>query len=103
MLPILMLLLMGFVQVALPFSKEQASLLEALASQAAVSIENSVLVSQIQQLFEGFVSASVTAIEQRDPTTSGHSFRVAELTTELALVLRRKCVLGGVVVEAQQV
>ena len=35
-------------------------------------------------LFEGFVDASVTAIESRDPTTSGHSRRVATLSVELA-------------------
>ena len=35
-------------------------------------------------LFEGFVDASVTAIESRDPTTSGHSRRVATLTVALA-------------------
>src|SRR5213075_1469453 len=33
---------------------------------------------------EGFVKAAVTAIESRDPTTSGHSFRVANLTVALA-------------------
>ena len=36
--------------------------------------------------FEGFVHASVTAIESRDPTTSGHSERVADLTVGLAKV-----------------
>src|SRR6185295_9459385 len=35
-------------------------------------------------LFESFVEASVTAVEQRDPTTSGHSRRVATLTCGLA-------------------
>jgi response regulator RpfG family c-di-GMP phosphodiesterase len=35
-------------------------------------------------LFEGFVRASVVAIEARDPATSGHSFRVANLTVALA-------------------
>ena len=35
-------------------------------------------------MFEGFVTASVSAIEARDPTTSGHSFRVALLTVGLA-------------------
>ncbi|MCB1050923.1 MAG: GAF domain-containing protein [Acidobacteria bacterium] len=68
----------------LPFDSEIRTLLQALASQAAVAIDNSLLLASIQNLFEGFVSASVTAIEQRDPTTSGHSFRVAELTTLLA-------------------
>jgi response regulator RpfG family c-di-GMP phosphodiesterase len=47
------------------------------------------LYEDIRQLFEGFVTASVTAIEQRDPTTSGHSQRVADLTVELAKVTER--------------
>src|SRR5690606_2792015 len=34
--------------------------------------------------FESFVKASVTAIESRDPSTSGHSDRVAILTCGLA-------------------
>ena len=72
-----------------PFTEEIVVLLKALASQAAVAIGNTLLVNQIQELFEGFVTASVMAIEQRDPTTSGHSFRVADLTTGLALALPR--------------
>ena len=58
--------------------------LQALASQAAVAIENNLLIDRVNLLFDGFVKASVRAIEQRDPTTSGHSFRVAELTCALA-------------------
>lgn len=69
------------------FDRDISTLLRALASQAAVAIDNSILIASIQTLFEGFVSAAVTAIEQRDPTTSGHSFRVAELTVELATAL----------------
>ena len=42
----------------------------ALAAQAAVAIENSRLYEDIERLFEGFVTAAVTAIESRDPTTS---------------------------------
>lgn len=38
-------------------------------------------------LFEGFVNASVNAIEQRDPSTAGHSSRVATMTTGLAMVV----------------
>ncbi len=64
-----------------PMSEELAS---SLASQAAVSIENNILYQSIEGLFEGFVNASVTAIESRDPTTSGHSARVASLTVALA-------------------
>ncbi|PHS18563.1 MAG: HD family phosphohydrolase [Kangiella sp.] len=72
------------------FSKLKQGLLEGLASQAAVAIDNSNLIENIQNLFEGFVSASVNAIESRDPATSGHSFRVAELTTGLAKMVDKE-------------
>ncbi len=68
----------------LPFDERLVTLLETMASQAGIAIENNLLIERINTLFEGFVSASVHAIEQRDPTTSGHSFRVAELTIALA-------------------
>jgi HD-GYP domain-containing protein (c-di-GMP phosphodiesterase class II) len=64
-----------------PALRELAS---SLASQAAVAYENTVLYQSIETLFEGFVKAAVTAIEQRDPTTSGHSFRVSRYTCGLA-------------------
>jgi HD-GYP domain-containing protein (c-di-GMP phosphodiesterase class II) len=59
----------------------------ALASQAGISLENAILYDEIRKVFEGFVDASVTAIESRDPTTSGHSRRVATLTVALARVV----------------
>ena len=66
------------------FDQQIIPILQALASQAAVAIENNLLIDRVNMLFDGFVKASVRAIEQRDPTTSGHSFRVAELTCALA-------------------
>lgn len=66
------------------FDQQILPILQALASQAAVAIENNLLIDRVNMLFDGFVKASVRAIEQRDPTTSGHSFRVAELTCALA-------------------
>ncbi len=66
------------------FTHEDEELLVSLASQAAVAIENARLYTSIQSLFEGFIKASVQAIESRDPTTSGHSERVAILTVGLA-------------------
>jgi HD-GYP domain-containing protein (c-di-GMP phosphodiesterase class II) len=59
-------------------------MIESIASQAAVAIDNKNLLESIQALFDGFVQASVTAIEQRDPTTAGHSGRVEALTVGLA-------------------
>jgi HD-GYP domain-containing protein (c-di-GMP phosphodiesterase class II) len=73
-----------YAELVVPFDANDADLVGSLASQAAVALENNILIKEIEQLFEGFVKASVTAIESRDPTTSGHSFRVADLTVSLA-------------------
>ena len=71
------------------FSQRSQDLASSLASQAAVALENNLLYRDIQRLFEGFVKASVTAIESRDPTTFGHSERVAALTVGLAEAVDR--------------
>ncbi|MFN3412809.1 MAG: HD domain-containing phosphohydrolase [Thermoanaerobaculum sp.] len=67
-----------------PFSQADVAVIRAMAAQAAVAIENSRLVAEIERLFESFVRASVMAIEQRDPSTRGHSVRVAHYTLGLA-------------------
>ncbi len=72
-----------------PYSRRTVELVTALAGQAAVAIENSRLYEEIERLFEGFVKAAVHAIEQRDPTTFGHSGRVANMTVGLAAVVAR--------------
>ncbi|MHB1844636.1 MAG: HD-GYP domain-containing protein [Deltaproteobacteria bacterium] len=73
-----------------PFNREDKELLEGLGGQAAAAIENAYLHREIERLFEGFVHASVVAIESRDPTTAGHSERVAKLTISLAERLERE-------------
>jgi HD-GYP domain-containing protein (c-di-GMP phosphodiesterase class II) len=67
----------------IPFGEELVELLRAVASQAAVSIQKNLLIRDVNRLFESFVQASVRTIEQRDPSTSGHSFRVADTTVVL--------------------
>ncbi|MBL8028753.1 MAG: GAF domain-containing protein [Fibrobacteres bacterium] len=66
------------------YSKSDEALAVSLAAQAAVAIDNAKLYKRITDLFEGFIRASVTAIESRDPTTSGHSERVSTLCVEMA-------------------
>ena len=71
------------------FDARCAEIATALASQAAVAIDNGRLYEDIERLFEGFVTAAVTAIESRDPATSGHSGRVASMTVTLAQAVDR--------------
>ncbi|MGH9317425.1 MAG: HD domain-containing phosphohydrolase [Thermoanaerobaculia bacterium] len=80
----------AFIRVeTVPFDDENEDIARSLAAQAAVAVENRRLTESIRRLFEGFVEASVTAIEQRDPTTSGHSERVALLSCGLAQIADR--------------
>lgn len=71
-------------EVTQPYTDWEKRILKSLASQAAISIERNQLQESIENLFEGFVRASVQIIEARDPCTSGHSERVADLTVRLS-------------------
>ncbi len=88
----------GWIQLDLPgdfesgvvtFDEVSEAYVSTLASQAGIALENVLLYSEVKTLFDGFVTAAVTAIESRDPTTSGHSERVARLTVGLAVAVNR--------------
>jgi len=88
----------GWIQLDLPsdfedgvvsFDDISEAYVAALASQAGIALENVLLYEEVKTLFDSFVKAAVTAIESRDPTTSGHSERVAELTVGLARAVNR--------------
>ena len=66
------------------FSREDEELIESLASQAAVAINNVRLIQDTEALFESFVQVMATAIDERSPYTGGHIRRVAELTMIVA-------------------
>jgi HD-GYP domain-containing protein (c-di-GMP phosphodiesterase class II) len=72
-----------------PFDDVSEAYVSALASQAGIALENVLLYDEVKTLFDSFVKAAVTAIESRDPTTSGHSERVAELTVGLAKAVNK--------------
>jgi HD-GYP domain-containing protein (c-di-GMP phosphodiesterase class II) len=73
-----------------PFDELSVAYITTLASQAGIALENVRLYDEVKSLFDGFVKASVTAIESRDPTTSGHSERVATLTVGLARTVNQQ-------------
>jgi len=66
------------------FNSREEKLISAISSVGAIAIKNAQLYSEIKDLFEGFIEASVTAVEARDPATAGHSKRVAAMVVELA-------------------
>jgi HD-GYP domain-containing protein (c-di-GMP phosphodiesterase class II) len=74
---------------AMAFGTRDQEMVSSLASLAGVALNKALLLSRIERLLEGIVRASVTAIEQRDPATAGHSDRVARLTVGLAQVVDR--------------
>jgi HD-GYP domain-containing protein (c-di-GMP phosphodiesterase class II) len=72
-----------------PFNDRDQALFSIIVGQSALAIENSLLLEEQERLIEGFVDACVTAIEARDPVTSGHSMRVASYTVALADAVNR--------------
>ena len=66
------------------FSKEIQPLVEALASQAAVALDNQQLVDGQKKLLESFIELIASAIDAKSPYTGGHCQRVPELTKMLA-------------------
>jgi HD-GYP domain-containing protein (c-di-GMP phosphodiesterase class II) len=66
------------------FSAADQSLAESLASQAAIAITNRNLMSQLEGLFESFISVINIAIDEKSPYTGGHCERVPALTMMLA-------------------
>jgi HD-GYP domain-containing protein (c-di-GMP phosphodiesterase class II) len=72
-----------------PYPDDLVPLLLSLATQAAVCLKANQLTASIRRLFEDFAQAAIVAVEQRDPTTAGHSNRVATLTVEMAGLVDR--------------
>ena len=71
------------------FKEEDLEVLTGVCAETAVALKNFQLYSDIERLLDGFVKASVQAIEERDPVTAGHSFRVADYAVQLARAVDR--------------
>ncbi|WP_395408631.1 HD domain-containing phosphohydrolase [Pseudoduganella sp. UC29_106] len=69
------------------FQEADLEILTGVCAETAVALKNFQLYSEIRGLLDGFVCASVQAIEERDPVTAGHSFRVARYAENLAIAV----------------
>jgi 3',5'-cyclic-nucleotide phosphodiesterase len=71
------------------FHEADLEILSGVCAETAVALKNFQLYSDIKNLLDGFVCASVQDIVERDPVTDGHSFRVAGYAENLAIALGR--------------
>jgi HD-GYP domain-containing protein (c-di-GMP phosphodiesterase class II) len=67
-----------------PFSNEVQAVIESLASQAAVAIDNQLLLEGQRELLDSFIKLIASAIDAKSPYTGGHCARVPLLTEMLA-------------------
>ena len=69
---------------SIPFSDQIVPMIEALASQAAVAVDNQMLVEAQARLMDSFIKLIAGAIDAKSPYTGGHCARVPELAQMLA-------------------
>ena len=67
-----------------PFDPESVGLVEALAAQAAVALDNLELVESQKQLMESLIRVLAMAIDAKSPYTGRHCERVPDLAVRLA-------------------
>lgn len=66
------------------FSQNDIRLLEILADQAAVTIENIQLYKDLKGMYIGTIRTLAKAIDAKDPYTKGHSEKVTKFAVEIA-------------------
>ncbi|MBF0613958.1 MAG: GAF domain-containing protein [Magnetococcales bacterium] len=68
----------------IPFDPEVVTFVEALAAQAAMTLDNQLLLQAQKDLFDAFIRLIAAAIDAKSPYTGGHCERVPELARLLA-------------------
>lgn len=66
-----------------PFDPARQPLIEALTSQAAVALENQILIDAQRKLWNSLIEMLAAAIDDKSPYTGGHCQRVPEITKML--------------------
>jgi len=73
-----------------PFLHKDVELLASLASQAAVAITNVQLYRDLERLFDSFIQAIASAIDEKSPYSAGHIQRVQHLTMDIARAINEE-------------
>jgi len=68
----------------IPFAKEYNLLIGALASQAAVALNNAQLIKSLKELLYSFIEIIAKAIDEKSPYTGGHIKLVVQLSMMIA-------------------
>ncbi len=71
------------------FSADSERIVFSIASEAAISLSNMILVQQLRDMLYSFVESLTTAIDQRTPYNANHSIHVAEYCDGFARYLMR--------------
>jgi HD-GYP domain-containing protein (c-di-GMP phosphodiesterase class II) len=66
------------------FSAYSEYIVNSLASQAAVALNNAQLIQSLKDLLSAFIKSMATAIEEKSPYTGGHIKRVVDLSMQIA-------------------
>lgn len=66
------------------FGREDQQLAESLASQAAITLSNNRLISDLRGLFDSFTRTLALALDEKSPHTGGHCSRVPMLSMMMA-------------------
>jgi HD-GYP domain-containing protein (c-di-GMP phosphodiesterase class II) len=65
------------------YTDDEIEIARSLTSQVATLIDRTQLFNDVESMINSFIETLVISLEQRDPITSGHSKRVAELSLGL--------------------
>jgi len=74
----------------IPFSKDFNVLIGALASQAAVALNNAQLIKSMRELLYSFIEIIAKAIDEKSPYTGGHIKLVVELSMMIAETINKE-------------
>ncbi len=77
------------------FPEDMALVLESVASQASITIQNVRYIREIRELFQSFVRVMSAAIDERSPYNANHSRRMAEYGGRFVDFLNAQAEAGG--------